>query len=109
MSSPAEKQPGRSGKPDSDRLFQIIQILRRTRESTGAFIHDFDPRSIFDVSPEERVAHFEAIWAQRGFAKWLSNFRDVMTNPEANAPKAVEPVWGKGPRSRFPLPPGPPL
>jgi hypothetical protein len=32
-----------------------------------------------------------------------------LTNPEANAPKAIEPVWGKGPRSRFPLPPGPPL
>lgn len=32
-----------------------------------------------------------------------------LTNPEANAPKEVAPVWGKGPRSRFPLPPGPPL
>jgi len=30
-------------------------------------------------------------------------------NPEANAPKEISPVWGKGPRSRFPLPPGPPL
>jgi hypothetical protein len=32
-----------------------------------------------------------------------------LTNPEANVPKAIEPAWGKGPRSRFPLPPGPPL
>ncbi|HEY2008314.1 MAG TPA: zinc-dependent metalloprotease [Rhizomicrobium sp.] len=32
-----------------------------------------------------------------------------LTNPEANVPKEIEPVWGKGPRSRFPLPPGPPL
>jgi hypothetical protein len=32
-----------------------------------------------------------------------------LTNPEANAPKEIAPVWGKGPRSRFPLPPGPPL
>ena len=32
-----------------------------------------------------------------------------LTNPEANAPKTVAPEWGKGPRSRFPLPPGPPL
>jgi hypothetical protein len=32
-----------------------------------------------------------------------------LTNPEANVPKGIEPAWGKGPRSRFPLPPGPPL
>ncbi|HEY0265185.1 MAG TPA: hypothetical protein VGC16_00440, partial [Rhizomicrobium sp.] len=32
-----------------------------------------------------------------------------LTNPAANVPKQIEPVWGKGPRSRFPLPPGPPL
>jgi hypothetical protein len=32
-----------------------------------------------------------------------------LTNPEANAPKEIAPVWGRGPRSRFPLPPGPPL
>jgi hypothetical protein len=32
-----------------------------------------------------------------------------LTNPEANVPKEIEPTWGKGPRSRFPLPPGPPL
>lgn len=32
-----------------------------------------------------------------------------LEDPAANAPKAVSPPWGKGPRSRFPLPPGPPL
>jgi hypothetical protein len=38
--------------------------------------------------------------------------RDIafyMENPAANAPKAVSPGWGSRPRSRFPLPPGPPL
>ena len=32
-----------------------------------------------------------------------------LSNPEANAPKEIAPAWGRGPRSRFPLPPGPPL
>ena len=32
-----------------------------------------------------------------------------LNNPEANVPKDIEPSWGKGPRSRFPMPPGPPL
>jgi cation diffusion facilitator CzcD-associated flavoprotein CzcO len=60
------------------------EIFRRTRETTGAFIHDFDSRSLFDVSPEERNARFEELWAQRGFSKWLGNFRDIMTKPAAN-------------------------
>lgn len=32
-----------------------------------------------------------------------------LADPIAHAPKSVEPLWGKGPRSRFPQPPGPPL
>ena len=32
-----------------------------------------------------------------------------LTDPKAHAPKAISPAWGKSPRSRFPLPPGPPL
>jgi cation diffusion facilitator CzcD-associated flavoprotein CzcO len=47
-------------------------------------MYDFDPRSVFDVSPEERLARFEELWAQPGFAKWLNNFRDIMTDREAN-------------------------
>lgn len=32
-----------------------------------------------------------------------------LEDPVAHAPKSIEPEWGKGPRSRFPQPPGPPL
>lgn len=38
--------------------------------------------------------------------------RDIahyLEDPKANAPKTATPAWGKGPRSRFPQPPGPPL
>src|SRR5580700_6511055 len=60
------------------------EIFKRTRETFAGFIHDFDPRSVFDVSEEERQARFEELWAQPGFSKWLGNFRDVMSNKEAN-------------------------
>jgi cation diffusion facilitator CzcD-associated flavoprotein CzcO len=60
------------------------EIFKRTRETFAGFIHDFDPRSVFDVTPEERQARFEELWAQPGFAKWFGNFRDVMSNKEAN-------------------------
>ena len=32
-----------------------------------------------------------------------------LEDPDARAPKTASPQWGRGPRSRFPLPPGPPL
>ena len=38
--------------------------------------------------------------------------RDIdryLSDPVANAPKSASSPWGKSPRSRFPLPPGPPL
>jgi cation diffusion facilitator CzcD-associated flavoprotein CzcO len=60
------------------------EIHKRCRETSAAFVHEFDTRSIFDVSPEEREARFEELWAQPGFSKWLSNFKDIMTSRAAN-------------------------
>jgi hypothetical protein len=45
-------------------------------------------------------AHYRQ--AERDIARYLQN-------PSANAPKSAMPAWGGRPRSRFPLPPGPPL
>jgi len=45
-------------------------------------------------------------------AHYRQTERDIaryLTNPSENAPKGVMPAWGGRPRSRFPLPPGPPL
>ncbi|OYY92001.1 MAG: hypothetical protein B7Y45_00465 [Sphingomonas sp. 28-66-16] len=45
-------------------------------------------------------------------AFYRQSARDIahyLENPAANAPKSASPGWGKGPRSRFPMPPGPPL
>jgi cation diffusion facilitator CzcD-associated flavoprotein CzcO len=59
-------------------------IVRRTQETTAGFLHDFDNRSFFELPAEERNQRFEELWAQRGFSKWLGNFREIMTNPKAN-------------------------
>jgi hypothetical protein len=45
-------------------------------------------------------------------AFYRQSARDIdryLQDPAANAPKSAMPGWGKGPRSRFPMPPGPPL
>src|SRR6266581_742767 len=58
--------------------------VKLPRETAGSFIHQFDPRSAMDVSPEERLEQYERLWAEPGFKKWLSNFYDVMVAGPAN-------------------------
>jgi cytochrome c553 len=45
-------------------------------------------------------AHYRQ--AERDIAHYLEN-------PKERAPKSAMPAWGGRPRSRYPLPPGPPL
>jgi cation diffusion facilitator CzcD-associated flavoprotein CzcO len=60
------------------------EIFRKCAESGACFIHPRDPRSTFDLTPEEREKHWEYLYSLPGFSKWLSNFHDIGTNPEAN-------------------------
>ena len=60
------------------------EIFRRCMETPGSFMHQFDPRSALEVSPEERMEQYEKLWEEPGFKKWLSNFYDVMLPGEAN-------------------------
>ena len=60
------------------------EIIKKCMETPGSFIHQFDPRSALEVSPEERLAQYERLWAEPGFKKWLANFHDVMMPGEAN-------------------------
>lgn len=77
-----------------------------------------------DGSPEARAQVLDALArlgaslkARRGGDASAAAFdaqaaRDIeryLEDPAANAPKSASATWGKGPRSRFPMPPGPPL
>ena len=64
---------------------RYADMFARCRETYAAFIHDFDPRSAFDVSDAERAAHYERLWKEPGFGFWLGNFYDIMTDEKANA------------------------
>ena len=59
-------------------------IFQQCRDTPGAFLHAFDPRSALAVSPDERRAQYERLWAEPGFKKWLANFYDIMLPGEAN-------------------------
>jgi len=60
------------------------QIFKMCDATGNSFMHLPDPRSAMDVSPSERHAQFERLWAEPGFKKFLSNFSDVMKPGPAN-------------------------
>lgn len=59
-------------------------IFKRCQETAACFIHTIDPRSTFDVSEEERKAYWEERYYSPGFGMWQGNFRDMLTDREAN-------------------------
>jgi cation diffusion facilitator CzcD-associated flavoprotein CzcO len=61
------------------------EMFARCQETFACFLHTPDPRRTFDVSPEEREAFWEKLYAERGFGIWQGNFRDILTDRAANA------------------------
>ncbi|MFO0690134.1 MAG: NAD(P)/FAD-dependent oxidoreductase [Myxococcota bacterium] len=59
-------------------------IFETCRSNIGGFVHSPDPRGTFEVTDAERRSFYEAIWSQPGFVKWFGNFRDLMTDRDAN-------------------------
>ena len=60
-------------------------MFRRGQETFACFLHTPDPRGTFEVTPEEREAFFEKLYAERGFGIWQGNFRDILVDRTANA------------------------
>ena len=60
-------------------------MFQRCQETFSCFIHTMDPRGTFEVSPEEREAFWEKLYGEPGFGIWQGNFKDMLTNREANA------------------------
>lgn len=60
------------------------RIYRRCFETTGGFLHNIDPRSVFDLTLEEREAFWEKLYHQPGLGMWLGNFHDCFVDEEAN-------------------------
>ncbi|OJW23374.1 MAG: cyclohexanone monooxygenase [Rhodospirillales bacterium 69-11] len=61
------------------------EMFQRCQETFSCFLHTADPRNTFDVSEEERQAFWEKLYSEPGFGIWVGNFKDMLTNREANA------------------------
>ncbi len=60
------------------------EIFARCSETFGAFVHRPDERMALEVTPEEREALWEKLYAEPGFGIWMANFRDLLLVEEAN-------------------------
>jgi cation diffusion facilitator CzcD-associated flavoprotein CzcO len=60
-------------------------LFKRCQDSFACFLHTIYPHDTFELTPAERTAFLEKQYGTPGFALWQGNFRDMMTNREANA------------------------
>ncbi|MGE0542164.1 MAG: flavin-containing monooxygenase [Dehalococcoidia bacterium] len=80
--------PLRNAPIDATRMAQIRaehdEMMARCGRTLTGFPHEPYPKKTFEVTPEEREQFYEKLWAEPGFKKWFSNFKDLMGNREAN-------------------------
>jgi len=80
--------PARNGKVDPDlvktRKADYDGVVKRVRESFFGQEHYFIPKSVLEVSAEEREREFERMWDAGGFAYWLANYQDMFFDQKAN-------------------------
>jgi acetone monooxygenase len=61
------------------------ELLAGVRQSEGGFVYGGPPPPNFaDLTPAERTAHLERIWAEGNLRLWGGSFADAGDNPEAS-------------------------
>jgi len=71
------------------------EIRRKARESFGGFPYDPSDKAAIDVSPEERQATYERLWAEEGGFKFIyGSYNDLLSNQQSND-TAAEFIRGK--------------
>lgn len=60
------------------------EMLKQINTTKMGFIHGASTESIWEASPEQREVFWEALWALPGFPFWLSNYREIMVDQDAN-------------------------
>lgn len=63
---------------------QYDETFDRCAQTSSGFLHQADPRKTVEISQDERLAHYEKLYAEPGFGKWLGVFSDTYTDREAN-------------------------
>ncbi|MCW2495318.1 NAD(P)/FAD-dependent oxidoreductase [Jatrophihabitans sp.] len=61
------------------------EFFDKLRQTTSGFVHNPEKRSTFDVPEAERLARWEHLWQEPGFAKVYSVYQDISRDRAANA------------------------
>ena len=65
-------------------LHVICSIDKDLKTIPGSH-YNFSTDEFFEVTEEERETFWEKLYSEPGFGIWMANFRDVLTDPKANA------------------------
>ena len=74
-----------SAKETAELKDRYDEICERCAATPSGYVHNAVAQRTFDVPKEEREAFWEKLYADRGFGKWLGNYKDVLTDEEPNA------------------------
>ena len=74
-------------------------IFEHAKNTRSGFPINSTSKPFWDVPLDERLAHWEYIWARGGFAFLLSNYRDFLVDKEAN--KLIYEFWAAKTRQRI--------
>lgn len=61
------------------------ELREMVQTTTTGFDFNPDPRGYFEMTPEERRAQMERLWADGSLVFWVGAFADTLMNAEANA------------------------
>ena len=80
--------PLHNSKINTEEMQQIrsgyTEMFDLCAQTQAGFLHTVDPRGTFEVTEKERYAFWEHLYDSKGFGIWQGNFKDVLTDPEAN-------------------------
>ena len=60
------------------------EMFERCSKTQAGFLHTVDTRGTFEVTEKERYDFWEHLYASKGFGIWQGNFKDMLTDPNAN-------------------------
>lgn len=92
------KKPMTAGEQNASKHWYPKLFEMRERTFAG-FLYDSAEKNTFDDSPEEREAFYQSLWDSAGFYFWLANYKDLLTDGEANT-QAYN-FWAKKVRARI--------
>jgi len=63
---------------------QYPELKKQVQSTFAGFDTDLDPRAYRDLTPEERTAALEALWADGSLSFWIGGFRELFTDADIN-------------------------